>query len=92
MIKHKHIFTIFLLLIFSTKIFAQDDSIRFRVMFWNVENLFDTKHDSLKNDYEFFPEATRHWTYNRYKKMINNQGRVISEVSDQSIPAFVGLF
>ena len=91
MIKHKHIFTIFLLLIFSTKIFAQADSIRFRVMFWNVENLFDTKHDSLKNDYESLPEATRHWTYKRYKKKIDDVARVIAAVGDQSIPALVGL-
>lgn len=26
----------------------------FRVMFYNVENLFDCQHDTLKNDYEFF--------------------------------------
>lgn len=25
----------------------------FRVMFYNVENLFDCQHDTLKNDYEF---------------------------------------
>ncbi len=60
-------------------------------MFWNVENLFDTKHDSLKNDYEFLPDATRHWTYKRYKKKINDVARVIAAVGDQSIPALVSL-
>ena len=35
---------------------AQD---KFRVMEYNVENLFDCSHDSLKNDYEFQPDSPR---------------------------------
>ena len=31
----------------------------FRVMFYNVENLFDCQHDTLKNDYEFLPDAPK---------------------------------
>lgn len=30
----------------------------FRVMFYNVENLFDCQHDTLKNDYEFFSRCS----------------------------------
>ena len=41
------------------------DSYRFRIVSYNVENLFDYQHDSLKNDYEFLPEATRHWDYQK---------------------------
>lgn len=26
----------------------------------NTENLFDTRHDSLKNDFEFLPNSPRH--------------------------------
>ena len=33
----------------------------FRVMFYNVENLFDCQHDTLKNDYEFLPDAPKGW-------------------------------
>jgi hypothetical protein len=32
----------------------------------NCENLFDTKHDSLKNDYEFLPQSSYKWTPCRY--------------------------
>ena len=39
----------------------------FRVLFWNTENLFDCKDDSTKNDNEFLPETTRHWTFSRYR-------------------------
>ena len=38
----------------------------FRVMFYNVENLFDCQHDTLKNDYEFLPDAPKGWTQARY--------------------------
>ena len=38
----------------------------FRVMFYNVENLFDCQHDTLKNDYEFLPDAPKGWTRARY--------------------------
>ena len=31
-------------------------------MFYNVENLFDCQHDTLKNDYEFLPDAPKGWT------------------------------
>lgn len=43
----------------------------------NCENLFDCKHDSLKNDYEFLPEAERHWTQQRYWDKVNNIAREI---------------
>ena len=38
----------------------------------NCENLFDTRHDSLKQDTEYLPESTRHWTKKRYWKKLNN--------------------
>ncbi|NCC09128.1 MAG: endonuclease [Bacteroidia bacterium] len=63
----------------------------FKVMCWNVENLFDTKHDSLKNDEEFLPEAMRHWTYSRYQKKLGDIAAVITAVGEWEPPALVGL-
>lgn len=63
----------------------------FRVMFWNTENLFDIHHDSLKNDLEFLPDATRHWNYSKYKKKLNNVARVITAIGEWTPPALVGL-
>ena len=48
-----------LFLCFPVSLHSQEP---FRVMFWNVENLFDTKDDPRKNDNEFLPDAKRHWT------------------------------
>ena len=43
----------------------------------NCENLFDCRHDSLKNDHEFLPTAYRHWTPSRYWKKLNRIGQEI---------------
>ena len=42
----------------------------------NCENLFDTRHDSLKNDMEFTPEGSYHWTRTRYWRKLNNLARL----------------
>ena len=34
----------------------------YRVMFYNVENLFDIENDPIKNDDEFTPEGSRYWS------------------------------
>ncbi len=62
-----------------------------RIMFWNVENLFDCKHDSLKQDQEFLPEALRHWHYGRYKKKLADVARTIAAVGEWKPPLLVGL-
>lgn len=43
----------------------------------NCENLFDTQHDSLKNDQEFLPDGTYHWTPYRYWRKLNNLAQEI---------------
>lgn len=43
----------------------------------NCENLFDCRHDSLKQDMEFLPEAGRHWTPWRYWRKMNNISKAI---------------
>ena len=80
---------IFFVMGFCTLSFAQQ--IRFRVVSWNVENLFDIHHDSLKNDREFLPDALRHWNYTRYKKKLTDMARVITAVGEWEPPALVGL-
>jgi hypothetical protein len=60
------------LIMISDTGYSQDKPIGpVRLMFYNVENLFDTKDDSLKADNEFLPEGTRKWTYSRYVNKIN---------------------
>ena len=82
--------TILLFVICSWSVPAQEN-IQFRVACWNTENLFDTRHDSLKNDYEFLPNAIRHWNYNKYKKKLSDIARVITAIGEWNPPALIGL-
>ncbi len=67
------------------------DTLTFRIASYNVENLFDCRHDSLKNDYEFLPDALRHWNYTKYKKKLDNIARVITAMGEWNPPALVAL-
>ena len=43
----------------------------------NCENLFDCRHDSLKNDTEFLPDGAYHWTRTRYWQQLDRIGQTI---------------
>ena len=43
----------------------------------NCENLFDYRHDSLKNDTEFLPDGSYHWTRTRYWRKLDRVGQTI---------------
>lgn len=80
-------FTCFAL--YSCLSMAQTDTLR--VISYNVENLFDCEHDSLKNDYEFLPTGKNRWTPDKYKKKQANIARVITSIGQWNTPALVGL-
>ena len=63
----------------------------FRVMFYNVENLFDTLDDPDKQDDEFTPEGSRRWTNRRYYTKLNNLAKVITSVGEWEFPALIGM-
>ena len=77
-----------LFLCFPCQVEAQEP---FRVMFWNTENLFDTQDDPKKNDNEFLPDATRHWTYYRYRDKLKNLAKGIIASGTDYVPDLVGL-
>lgn len=54
----------------------------------NCENLFDTVHDSLKNDMEYTPESEYHWTNTRYWKKLNDIAKeIIALGGDENQPS-----
>lgn len=63
----------------------------FRIMEYNVENLFDCRHDSLKNDQEFLPESVRGWSFSRYNNKLKNIAKVILAAGGEQAPDLVGL-
>lgn len=62
-----------------------------RIMTWNLENLFDARDDSLKQDEEFLPESERQWTWGRYWRKIEDVSRVVMGVGGSEPPALVAL-
>ena len=57
----------------------------------NCENLFDCRHDSLKQDMEWTPEGQRKWTPGRYWRKLNNIGQEILSCQQQGVPDLVAL-
>jgi predicted extracellular nuclease len=60
-------------------------------MFYNVENLFDTENDSLKNDEEFLPNGPKFWTKTKYYTKLNQIATTIVSLGGWSPPEIVGL-
>ncbi len=61
------------------------------VVFYNVENLFDTVNNQGNRDGEFTPDGANNWTQERYEKKIDNIANVIRSVNKNEIPEIVGL-
>ena len=65
--------------------------IPFRVMSYNVENLFDTVDDPERADEDFLPEGTYHWHPKRYYHKLRQVAKVILAAGEWDTPALVGL-
>lgn len=81
---------LFLLLLtfFSLSSTAQEP---FRVMFYNVENLYDTINNPKVLDDDFTPSGNLHWNGYRYKKKLEDISKVIGSLGGQYPPVLVGL-
>lgn len=69
----------------------QAENSRLRIISYNVENLFDNQHDSLKNDSSFLPDGMHHWTYRRYQTKIDRIAQVIVNIAGWESVPLVGL-
>ncbi len=63
----------------------------YRIMFYNVENLFDTLDEPDRNDDEFTPEGARYWTDYRLRKKLVSLYKVIAAAGEWSAPEVIGL-
>jgi predicted extracellular nuclease len=60
------------------------------IVFYNVENLFDTINDPKTNDDEFTPEGSKKWGAKRYMDKLTKLSEVITTPSKNN-PLFIGL-
>lgn len=78
----------FLLCISLTEVASQNN---FRVLFYNVENLFDIHDDPLKDDNDFLPDGFMRWNEWKYREKLKSITKVITAVGGMYSPALVGL-
>lgn len=70
---------------------AQTGKTAIRIMFYNVENAFDTIDDTAKEDNEFLPSGNRHWNKTRYEAKINSIYKVITAAGEWKPPEIIGM-
>lgn len=77
----------------SAPLASRSDSLNepYRVMFYNVENLFDIKDDTQTDDDAFTPTGKMYWTKYRYFEKINHIGKVILATGGWHTPDIIGL-
>ncbi len=87
--KKSWIFTLLLISLIAMG-FAQQKP--YKVMFWNIENFFDTINDPEVLDDEFTPDGIKAWNGAKYVKKLANVERVLFDVAalDKIYPVVIG--
>lgn len=88
----KKLFLFIFLIYFVFKVFGQTNTSRgdIRIMFYNVENLFDTINNDSTNDDEFLPKGDKHWNNYKYWRKINKLYQVIAAAGETEPPEIIG--
>lgn len=63
----------------------------FSVLSYNCENAFDTIHDEHKNDYDFLPDGSHHWSRYRMFQKLKGIMKVIAAADEERPIDIVGL-
>ncbi len=79
-------FKLFVFVIASISSFGNKDSVS--IMFYNVENLFDTVDNKNKNDDEFLPYKKKRWNNQKLKEKTTRIAKVIAA---SNFPDIIGL-
>lgn len=80
-----------LFIFISISTFSQKNTEQFSILFYNVENLFDTKNDPETEDDEYTPKGERYWTNQKLNQKIQNISKVILSSAGWDLPALVAL-
>ena len=62
-----------------------------KIVFYNVENLFDLENEPGKRDGEFTPGGSKKWTKERYNKKLQDLSKVLVSIDSFDLPEVVGL-
>ncbi len=62
-----------------------------RIVFWNVENLYDPYNDSTKLDDEFTPAGAKHWNFTKFSTKLNHIAKTVLAIGGWEAPAIIGM-
>lgn len=81
----------FLFLAIGITAYAQNKP--YKVVFYNLENFFDTVNDPEVRDDEFTPEGPKKWTQDKYDKKLHNVERVFFDIAaiNKDYPVVIGV-
>ena len=82
---------VFLFLFQAIVGFSQEAQNNYQVIFYNVENLFDTRDDTLTSDEEFTPMGDRHWTRKRFEDKLKMIYKTLITAGNGQFPDIIGL-
>lgn len=77
--------------IFPVLVKAQNNQDKHRIIFYNVENLFDIEDDPEKRDNEFLPKGDRFWNERKFYTKLNRIFQVVMAASEGNQPTLIGL-
>jgi hypothetical protein len=62
-----------------------------RIVFWNVENLYDPYDDTTKLDNEFTPDGSKHWNWPKFGLKLNHVAKTLMSIGAWEPPGMAGL-
>lgn len=62
-----------------------------RVVFYNLENFFDTRNDSITTDDDFTSFGLKHWGREKYEKKLSNTYKTIAAIGGWEPPDIIGV-
>jgi predicted extracellular nuclease len=71
--------------------YSNAQTLQSKVMFFNVENYFDTFNDDKTLDDDFTPAGSYHWTWAKFLAKRNALAKIIVAVGEGKIPSIIGL-
>ena len=62
-----------------------------RMVFYNLENLYDPHEDSTKPNKEFSAKGSKRWTYSRFFNKLNHLAKTFIAIGEWEPPAIIGI-
>jgi endonuclease/exonuclease/phosphatase family metal-dependent hydrolase len=75
----------------KTNAFNPESTRAIRIVFYNLENAYDTIDDPFAGDDEFIPDGPRSWNPYRYRQKLKNLYKVILAAGKWSPPDIIGV-